>query len=453
MLVYSELLTDYSLKSNQAKCDRLSNKEKRLPRFALSEKNKNRPLYENRVNITSKFNSSTKTSIDTTTMMHSYRLPMFPSLFSKSENIHDHNGLRRNKMSENDDTDSNNSRITLASIVNSDDSLKQRDNEFLNRQFSFGNKSSSATIKMNYLINGEKGYNSEMNCRNSGKYDSSMNISREDIQINRGVGTREVELSRKDPQINSWKSNSSEMSNLSNRARHIDRLFGELSRKMYCLSEENGSLMDNLFKVTEHLKYFKNSLQNHQHNQLLGHLEYTNNINNFNEYSQYENSKSDNLGQRQLSPNQNMNFNPTKVRTDTVVNLQENLLSYSHPNINQERSHFTINNTNNNDGNNTNGFNTTKNNNDINTRHININNNRNTCTVKKCAETLPGYKTQINNTTEQNVQKNDDTKPHLLQSNKIPHQIFTRANRFSTINLTASLFRTASKERSRKKVA
>ncbi|CAH8452255.1 unnamed protein product [Heterobilharzia americana] len=295
-------------------------------------------------------------------MMHSYRLPMFPSLFSKSENIHDHNGLRRNKMSENDDTDSNNSRITLASIVNSDDSLKQRDNEFLNRQFSFGNKSSSATIKMNYLINGEKGYNSEMNCRNSGKYDSSMNISREDIQINRGVGTREVELSRKDPQINSWKSNSSEMSNLSNRARHIDRLFGELSRKMYCLSEENGSLMDNLFKVTEHLKYFKNFLQNHQHNQLLGHLEYTNNINNFNEYSQYEN-------------------------------------------------------------------------------------------MKKCAETLPGYKTQINNTTEQNVQKNDDTKPHLLQSNKIPHQIFTRANRFSTINLTASLFRTASKERSRKKVA
>lgn len=39
MLIYSELLPNYMLKDNPSKYDYLNNaKEKRLPRFALSEK-------------------------------------------------------------------------------------------------------------------------------------------------------------------------------------------------------------------------------------------------------------------------------------------------------------------------------------------------------------------------------------------------------------------------------
>ncbi|CAH8826607.1 unnamed protein product [Trichobilharzia szidati] len=457
MLIYSELLTDYTQKDNQSsKCDRLSGKEKRLPRFALSEKNKNRLLYGNRVNLTPDIDSFATNSSEIGTMIHSYRLPMFPTLFSKSENTHDQHTSRINKTSEDDDTDSNNSQNTLASVVHSpDNSVKHKDKKLFNDQFSINNVTSSTTTIKNHCAPDHK------KCLDSKKiqYDEDLNMnglntSKDYTHMKKWMETRGMETPSMNNKQNSWKSDSSEIIDLSNRARQIDRLFGELSRKMYCLSEENGFLLDNLFTVTEHLKYFKNILQDRKPQQPVQQNDSGNNTTSATDYSSYENSKSENSARRLISPYQNIETDTGKKRFQTTVNLRDNVLSQSQPNLNQDVNYFNHSAVANNHNNRSNidNSNTPNDSNSSIDKHKDsrYSNKRYQSAPKKSPDTLPGYTTKNFNSTRRKVQKNNNTMSQSQQANKIP-QILTRANRFSTMNLTASLFRGASKERPKKR--
>ncbi|VDP97785.1 unnamed protein product [Trichobilharzia regenti] len=197
--------------------------------------NKNRLLFGNRVNLTPEIDSFATNTSEIGTMIHSYRLPMFPTLFSKSEHTHDQHTSRINKTSENDDTDSQNSQNTLASVVHSpDNSVKYKDKKLFNDKFSIKNvTSSTTTIKNQSLADHEKRLDSKKIHYDEDLNTNGLNTSKDYTHMKKWMETRGMEMPSMKNKQNSWKSDSNEISDLSNRARQIDRLFGELSRKMY----------------------------------------------------------------------------------------------------------------------------------------------------------------------------------------------------------------------------
>ncbi|KAK4473424.1 hypothetical protein MN116_002795 [Schistosoma mekongi] len=425
MLIYSELLSTYTLNDNTPKYDQVNNntKEKRLPRFALSEKNKNRQLYDTQMNSTSNLHSYTLNSSNSTTMISSYRLPMFPTLFSNYENNSNYYTLNKHKTIDNDDTDSNNSQITLAAIDNlSNDSVKYI--QSFNDQF----------MTKNQIFNNEQLNNLKL--VNDKKYEINSNIKECEI-IEVDTMKTNVDLHKKEMQ-NSLKYDNNETID---RVRHIDKLFCELSRKMYCLSEGNGSLMNNLFKVTEHLKYFKGILQNHHKH--CSTIQPHHQMNSFSqiENSSYEHRMYDSPVKQLNSPYQNDNSMINRLKLKTPSGIHNNQFSYSQPNLNHDINYYHNVDT---SITHTGAY--------VNHYHNSNENNHecNTCTMNVHMNKSSGYRTETKNTLEQNAQKTNDKLFHQSQINRIP-QIFTKANRFTTINLTASLFRTTSKERSHKK--
>ncbi|TNN13450.1 hypothetical protein EWB00_002963 [Schistosoma japonicum] len=424
MLIYSELLSAYTLKDNSSKYDQLNNtKEKRLPRFALSEKNKNRQLYETQMNSTSDFHSYTMNSSNTTTMISSYRLPMFPTLFSNYENNQNYYTLSDNKTINNDDTDSNNSQITLAAFDN-----------LSNNSVKYHHSFNDQCLLKNEIFNKEQLNNLKL--VNNKNYETNSNIK--ECKIIKG-DTMETNMNL----VNNEMRNSLKCDNYetSDRVRHIDKLFCELSRKMYCLSERNGSLMNNLFKVTEHLKYFKSILQNHPK-----HCSTIQPSHQMSPFSQIENSSYqlriyDSPVKQLNSPYQNDDSKINRLKLKTPSGIHNNQFSYSQPNLNHDVNYC-------------NNIDTSITHTDAYLNHHHNSNESNheciTCTMNARMNKSSGYRTETKTTNEHNVQKSNKKLLHQSQTNRIP-QIFTKANRFTTINLTASLFRNTSKERSRKK--
>ncbi|CAH8487921.1 unnamed protein product [Schistosoma rodhaini] len=422
MLIYSELLPNYMLKDNPSKYDHLNNaKEKRLPRFALSEKNKNRQLYETQINFIPESHIFTMNTSQVATMIHSYRLPMFPTLLPKLEINQNYYNLNENQINDNDDTDSYKSHITLVSIANS------------NKQVTLKNihPFSNHLLLKNEIINKEQ-------INNTGKYDS----------IENDIKRKEIDLLNKEIKTN-WKpgddnnNNNIGSNDLSNRIKHIDELFCEVSRKMYYLSEENGLLMNNLFKATEHLKHLKNILNNSQeHRSTLQHNYRIDSVNRI-ENSSHKPNNCNSSTRYFVSPYQfidddNLNIHRLKLKTGS---LHENLFSFSQPNLNQDV----------NDCNLSEKYNT-DNGTHIDHHQYNSNNSDNNIRSNYTEKTRSDiYKTKVMNTNEHSVQKIGDKLLQHSQTSRIS-QIFTKANHFSTINLTSSLFRNASKERYKRRL-
>ncbi|CAH8484439.1 unnamed protein product [Schistosoma curassoni] len=418
MLIYSELLPNYMLKDNPSKYDYLNNaKEKRLPRFALSEKNKNRQLHENQINFTPKSHIFTMNSSQITTMIHSYRLPMFPTLLPKLETNQNYYNLEENQYNNDnniDDSDSYKSHITLESITNNSNKIIQLKNiqsinNYLLPKYEIINKKEENNF--------EKKINNKEKCKL---------MKKEEIQ-----------------NINDWEFDQIKTkNNLSIRIKHINELFCEVSRKMYCLSEENGSLMNNLFKATENLKYLKNILNNGQEH--LSTFQYNYQIDSVNriENSSHKPNNCYSPTRHCISPHQIINddFNIHRLKLKTG-SLHENLFSFSQPNLNQDI----------NDCNLSEKYNTD---NDTHMDHYQYNNNNsdnNKCNKYTEKTRLDIYKTKVMNTNEHYVQKIGDKLLQHSQTSRIS-QIFTKANHFSTINLTTSLFRSASKERPKRRL-
>ncbi|VDP97873.1 unnamed protein product [Trichobilharzia regenti] len=194
-------------------------------------------------------------------------------------------------------------------------------------------------------------------------------------------------------------------------------------------------------------------LRNKKTRQPLQHNDSGNNTTSATDYSSYENSKSENSARRLISPYQNVETNTGKKRFQTNVNSRDNVLSQSQPDLNQDVNYFNRSAVANNHYNNRSNIDNSNTPNDSNSssdkpKDNSSSNKRYHSAPKKSPDTLPDA-----NPTRRKVQKNNNnnTVPQSHQANKIP-QILTRANRFSTMNLTASLFRGASKERAKKRL-
>lgn len=336
-----------------------------------------------------------------TTMIHSYRLPMFPTLLPKLEANQNYYNLEENQYSNNDDSDSYKSHITLESITTN-----------TNKIIEFKNIQSTN----NYLLP---------------KYEI----------INKKEKNNLIEK-KKIQKTNDWEFNKIKTkNNLSNRIKHINELFCEVSRKMYCLSEENGSLMNNLFKATEHLKYLKNILSDGQEHRLtLQHNYQIDSVNRI-ENSSHKLNNCNSSTRYCISPHQiiddDLNIHRLKLKTGS---LHENLFSFSQPNLNQDI----------NDCNLSEKYDTDNGTHMDRHQYHNNNSDNNKCNKHTEKTRLDICKTKVMNTNEHYVQKIGDKLIQHSQTSRIS-QIFTRANHFSTINLTTSLFRSASKERSKRR--
>ncbi|VDO89971.1 unnamed protein product [Schistosoma margrebowiei] len=174
-------------------------------------RNKNRQLYENQINFTPKSHIFTMNSSQITTMIHSYRLPMFPTLLPKLETNQNYYNLEENQYNNNnnnnnniDDSDSYKSHITLESITNNSNKIIQLKNiQSINNYL----------LPKYEIINKKEKNNFENKINNKEKYKF---MKKEEIQ-----------------NINEWELDEMKTkTNLSIRIKHINELFCEVTRKM-----------------------------------------------------------------------------------------------------------------------------------------------------------------------------------------------------------------------------
>ncbi|CAH8467405.1 unnamed protein product [Schistosoma turkestanicum] len=202
--------------------------------FLLINRNKNRQLHNTQINNSlTEFDSSCTMMMNSTSqvtnMIHSYRLPMFPTLLTKSENIQNYyykSGEQRTSDIDDTTTDSNKSHITLASIVsNSNNSAKFANPHRFNDQL------------INKLSSNQRGESVNFANLNSTE-NKSDNRKKHDLMKKDVINSKEMNLFKNEID-NSCKSKDDDNNNhhngandLTNRVRHIDKLFCELSRKM-----------------------------------------------------------------------------------------------------------------------------------------------------------------------------------------------------------------------------